>query len=93
LTYGAIALGNLAPDVLVDANARMEGFRLLVFAITSRARQVYVPPESAALLTKSAKERAQTRAAVSLDDFNAVNRWTLQWLCLQGSRPGDVGRP
>jgi hypothetical protein len=89
----AEALGNVTPDALVDANARMEGFRLLVLSIASRAGRVYVPPESAALLTKSAKERAQTRAAASLDDFNAVNRWTVQRLCLQGSRPGGVALP
>ena len=79
------ALGTLTPDALVDANARMEGFRLLVSAIASRASQVYVPPESAALLTKSAKESAQIRATASLDDFNAVNRWLLQRRLLQGS--------
>ncbi len=47
----AEALGNLAPDVLVDANAQLEGFRLLLSAIASRATQAYVSPESAALLT------------------------------------------
>ncbi len=87
------ALGNTAPDALVDANARMEGFRLLVLSIASRASQVYVPPESAALLTKSAKERARTPASASLDDFNAVNRWLLQRLHLQGSGHGGVGLP
>ena len=87
------SLGNTAPDALVDANARMEGFRLLVLSIASRASQVYVPPESAALLTKSAKERAQTPASASLDDFNAVNRWLLQRLHLQGSGHGGVGLP
>ena len=79
------ALGDTTPDALVDANARMEGFRLLVSSIASRASQVYVPPESAALLTKSAKESAQIRASASLDDFNAVNRWLLQRRRLQGS--------
>ena len=34
-------------------------------AIASRASQVYVPPESAALLTKSAKESAQTRPGLT----------------------------
>ena len=87
------ALGDMAPDVLVDSNARMEGFRLLVLCIASRAIHVYVSPESAALLTKSAKERARTRASASLDDFNAFNRWTLQRLSLQGSQHGGVGLP
>ena len=87
------ALGNTAPDALVDANARMDSFRLLVFSIASRASQVYVPPESAAFLTKSAKESAQIRPAASLDEFNAVNRWLLQRRRLQGSRHGGVGLP
>ena len=85
------ALGDTAPDALLDANARMEGFRLLVLSIASHASQVYVPPESAALLTKSAKERARTRASASLVDFNAFNRWTLQRLHLQGSRQAGAG--
>lgn len=80
------ALGDMAPDAMVDANARMDGFRLLVFSITARATQVYVPPESRALLTQTAKESVHTRALASLDDFNAVNRWLLQRLRLQGPR-------
>ena len=84
------ALGDTTPDLLVDANARMEGFRLLILSIASRASQVYVPPESAVLLTKSAKERARTRTSASLDDFNAVNRWLLQRL-RQGARAADGG--
>ena len=84
------ALGDTTPDLLVDANARMEGFRLLILSIASRASQVYDPPESAALLTKSAKERARTPTSASLDDFNAVNRWLLQRL-RQGARAADGG--
>ncbi len=84
------ALGDTTPDLLIDANARMEGFRLLILSIASRASQVYVPPESAALLTKSAKERARTPPSASLDDFNAVNRWLLQRL-RQGARAADGG--
>ena len=76
------ALGDTAPDVLVDANARMEGFRLLILSIASRASHVHVPAESAALLTKSARESAQVPASATLDDFNAVNRWLLQRLLL-----------
>ena len=87
------ALGDMTPDVLVDANARMDGFRLLVSSIAARATQAYVPRESLALLNKSAKERARTPTSASLDDFNAVNRWLLQRLRLQGSRPGGVGLP
>ncbi len=84
------ALGDTTPDLLVDANARMEGFRLLILSIATRASQVYVPPESLALLNKSAKERARTRTSASLDDFNAVNRWLLQRL-RQGARAADGG--
>ncbi len=87
------ALGDVAPDALVTANARIDSFRLLVSAIAARATRVYVPPESAGLLTKSAKERARIRASASLDDFNAVNRWLLQRLPLQGTREGGVGLP
>lgn len=85
------ALGDSAPDGLVDANARMDGFRQLLSSIITRATRAYVPPESQALLAKSVKERAQIRASASLDNFNAVNRWLLQRLRLQGSRPGGVG--
>ncbi len=84
------ALGDTTPDLLVDANARMDGFRLLVSSIAARATQAYVSPESAALLTKSAKERARTPTSASLDDFNAVNRWLLQRL-RQGARAADGG--
>ena len=85
------ALGDMTPDALVDANARMGGFRLLLSSIAARATQVYVPPESLALLNKSPKKSARTRASPSLDDFNAVNRWLLQRLRLQGSGHGGAG--
>ena len=82
------ALGDTAPDALVDANARMDGFRLLVSSIAAHAPQVHVSPESLALLDKSARESVRTPPLASLDDFNAVNRWLLQRLHLRGSRPG-----
>ena len=83
------ALGDTAPDAMVDANARVDGFRLLLSSITARATQVYVPPESRALLTKTARQTVRTPPA-SLDDCDAFNRWLLQRLLLQG--PGSGGR-
>ena len=74
------ALGNLAPNVLVDAGARMEGFRLLLSAIVSRAAQAYVPPESAELLTTLPLGAIRLPLPVNLSDFDAFNRWLLQRL-------------
>jgi len=76
----AEALGNLAPDILVDANARMEGFRLLLSAIASRATQAYVSPESAALLTTLPLKLVRSTPPVKLNNFDAFNRWLLQRL-------------
>ena len=85
LNYGE-ALGNMAPDGLVDMNARTDGFRLLLSAIAARAPQVYVPPETAAFLTNAAKRGgARKPPPASLDGFEAFNRWTLQRLRLQES--------
>jgi hypothetical protein len=76
-------LGNLAPDAVVDANARMDGFRLLLSSIAARATRVYIPPESLARLTKTARESARTPASASLNAFDACNRWLLQRLRLK----------
>ncbi len=86
----AEALGNLAPDVLVDANARVEGFRLLLAAIASRATQAYVSPESAALLTSLPLRDVRSVPPVNLTDFDAFNRWLLQRL-RQGARAAGGG--
>ncbi len=88
----AEALGNLTPDVLVDANARMEGFRLLLSAIASRSTQAYVSPESAALLTTLPQPSVRSTPPVKLNDFDAFNRWLLQRL-RQGARAADGGLP
>jgi len=81
----AEALGNLAPDVLVDANARVESFRLLLSAIASRAAQAYVSPESAALFTTLPLRIVRSTPPVKLNSFDAFNRWLLQRL-RQGAR-------
>ena len=85
----AEALGDMAPDALLDAEARSESFCLLLTSIAARATQVYIPPESRARLTQA----TPGSAPASLDDFDAYNRWTLQRLRLQGSRQGGVGLP
>jgi hypothetical protein len=86
----AEALGNLAPDVLVDVKAREEGFRLLLFAIVSRSAQAYVSPESAALLTALPLRLVRSPPPVDLNHFDAFNRWLLQRL-RQGARVADGG--
>ena len=55
------ALGDMTPDALVDSDARMNRFRVLVSSIAARATQVYVPPESQAILTNAARGSARTR--------------------------------
>ncbi len=55
------ALGDTTPDLLVDANARMDGFRLLVSSIAARATQAYVPPESVARQGPTLQCRAEDR--------------------------------
>jgi hypothetical protein len=87
----AEALGDMIPDAAVDADARMDGFRLLLSAIASRASQLYIPPESLALLSSPARASALMPPAGSLDEFDGYNRWLLQRLRLRGSRPGGVG--
>ena len=80
----AEALGNLAPDVLVDSNARVEGFWLLLSAIASRSTQAYVSPESAALLSRLHLRIDRSAPPVNLNEFDAYNRWLVQRL-----RQGD----
>jgi hypothetical protein len=87
----AEALGSLAPDNLVDANARVEGFRLLLVTIAARARQAYVSPESAALLTTMPSGAFRATRPVKLKEFEAFNRWFLQKLRLKESQQGCGG--
>ena len=54
--------GLIAPDALVAANARTDGFRLLISTIAARATEAHVPPESLALLTKSARKASARRS-------------------------------
>jgi hypothetical protein len=86
----AEALGNLAPDALVDTMARVEGFRLLIMAIVSRSTQAYVSPGSAALLTALPVRIVRSPPPVNLNDFDAFNRWLLQRL-RQGARVAGGG--
>ena len=77
------ALGNATPDALVDANARMDGFRRLLSSIAARASNAYIPPNSLAFLHNTDSRRARM-PPVSLDDFDGFNRWLLQRLRLKG---------
>jgi hypothetical protein len=85
------ALGNLAPDILNDANARLEGFRLLLSAIVARAVHAYVPSNSAALLAKLLSRAAKTFPRAKMNEFDAMNRWHLQRLRMKGPPVPMVG--
>ncbi len=88
----AEALGDMTPDAVVDANARTDGFRLLLSSIAARASKAHIPPESRALLAKPARGSALMPPAAPLDDFDAYNCWLLQRLRLQEQEPqGGVG--
>jgi hypothetical protein len=84
------ALGDITPDVLVDANARTGGFRLVLSSIAARATQLYMPPETWAFLANAASGGVPPPLPLQ-DDFDAANRWLLQRLLLQSPEQGDGG--
>lgn len=76
----AEALGEMAPDPLVDANARTNGFRLLLSSLAAHASRIYIPPETWAFLKTGG---TLTPPLPSPDDFDFINRWLLQRLRLR----------
>jgi hypothetical protein len=74
----ADALGEAAPDVLVNTNARLDGFRLVMSRIVAQSSKAEIPPDTIALLQGPGPGDLRSTPATNLDDFNGRNRWLLQ---------------
>jgi hypothetical protein len=88
----AEALGNMAPDAMADANARREGFRLLLGVLAKHAPGVYIPQESQALLATPPPGGTPKLPSTSPSEFDAYARWLFQRLLLQDSGHGSPER-